>query len=73
MTDPTVESNSRRQAVAGLCATCAHAQVVKSSRGSRFYLCRRSFDDAQFPRYPTLPVLTCPGYELGPEPPGNTS
>jgi hypothetical protein len=48
---------------AGLCATCVHAQVVTSSRGSTFYLCRLSFTDPRFPRYPPLPVLRCAGYE----------
>lgn len=47
---------------AGLCASCAHAQVVRSSRGSEFYLCRLSFRDERFPRYPVLPVQTCGGY-----------
>jgi len=35
---------------------------VTSSRGSRFYLCRLSFTDPRFARYPTLPVLACSGY-----------
>jgi hypothetical protein len=48
---------------AGLCASCAHVQVVPSSRASEFYLCRRSLNDRRFPRYPMLPVLTCEGYE----------
>ena len=48
---------------AGLCASCAHSKVVTSSRGSVFYLCQLSSTDARFPRYPTLPVLSCSGYE----------
>ena len=48
---------------AGLCASCAYSKVVTSSRGSVFYLCQLSLTDARFPRYPTLPVLSCPGYE----------
>jgi hypothetical protein len=47
---------------AGLCASCAHVQVVASDRGSRFYLCRLSLTDPRFRRYPPLPVLACPGY-----------
>jgi hypothetical protein len=31
-----------------------------------FTLCERSSDDDRFPRYPTLPVLACRGYELPP-------
>ena len=49
---------------AGLCATCAHAQIVRSSKASTFYLCRLSESDARFPRYPALPVRRCDGYEL---------
>jgi hypothetical protein len=47
----------------GLCGTCRHCQVVETPR-SRFFLCRRSFDDARYRKYPVLPVLVCPGYEV---------
>lgn len=47
---------------AGLCTTCVHARTIESSRGSRFLLCERSLEDASFPRYPRLPVITCRGY-----------
>ena len=46
----------------GLCATCAHAQIVTSAKGSVFYLCRLSQEDPRFPRYPPLPVRACSGY-----------
>jgi len=49
----------------GLCASCAHASVQESGRGSRFWRCRRAEEDARFRRYPALPVLRCPGYEEG--------
>jgi len=52
-----------RQAEAGLCARCAHVQIVTSNRGSTFYLCRLSAEDPRFPRYPRLPVLECEGYQ----------
>jgi hypothetical protein len=39
--------------------------VVESDRGSIFYLCRLSFSDPEFPKYPRLPVLRCAGYEAG--------
>jgi hypothetical protein len=55
---------------AGLCATCAHVQRVGSSRGSVFYLCRLSFTDPRFPRYPSLPVMACAGYTRTGETPG---
>jgi len=46
----------------GLCGSCRHARVVENRRGSRFYMCLRSKTDPNFPRYPPLPVLACPGY-----------
>jgi hypothetical protein len=48
---------------AGLCASCVHARVITSSRGSAFSLCQRAATDPQFPRYPALPVRACPGYD----------
>ena len=51
------------QPYVGLCATCAHAEVITSSRDSTFYLCRLSFTDPRFRKYPPLPVLACPGYQ----------
>jgi len=50
-------------ASAGLCAVCVHARLVVSGRGSTFVLCERSRTDARFPRYPTLPVVACTGFE----------
>lgn len=51
----------------GLCATCRHARVVQSSRGSTFYLCRLAETDSRFAKYPRLPVLRCAGYESSEE------
>lgn len=48
---------------AGLCADCLHARRVLSDRGSVFLYCELSRSDQQFPKYPRLPVLSCPGYE----------
>jgi hypothetical protein len=47
----------------GLCGSCGHARVIRSGRGSLFSLCQLSAVEPSFPRYPTLPVLRCPGYE----------
>jgi hypothetical protein len=47
----------------GLCGTCRYSRVVETRRGSTFRLCERSATDARFPRYPSLPVLACVGYE----------
>lgn len=49
---------------AGLCGHCRHCQVVEAAR-SRFYLCRRSFTDAHYRKYPVLPVRACPGHDEG--------
>ena len=50
---------------AGLCATCRHAEIITSTRGSVFYLCRLSASDPRYPKYPPLPVLMCEGYDAG--------
>jgi len=47
----------------GLCATCKHVRVIRSDRGSMFYLCTLSATNSRFPKYPRLPVLSCSGYE----------
>ncbi|HEX5307649.1 MAG TPA: hypothetical protein VFW38_01065 [Solirubrobacteraceae bacterium] len=47
----------------GLCESCVHSQRVPNTRGSTFFLCRRSRSDPSYPRYPRLPVLACPGHE----------
>ena len=49
----------------GLCGGCRHARRIETARGSRFWLCERSFEDPAFPRYPALPVLRCAGFEPG--------
>ncbi|HXS46037.1 MAG TPA: hypothetical protein VN756_01090 [Solirubrobacterales bacterium] len=55
----------------GLCDSCVHQQLVPNTRGSVFSLCLRSREDPAYPRYPRVPVLSCPGHErrLGPAPP----
>ena len=54
----------RPAAASGLCARCRHARMVVSGRGSRFVLCERSRSDPRFPRYPSLPVVACTGFEM---------
>lgn len=49
----------------GLCAGCEHARVVTGAR-SLFWMCRRAETEPEaYPRYPRLPVLSCPGWEAG--------
>ena len=52
----------------GLCERCRHQQVVRNTRGSSFSLCQRSREDNRYPRYPRLPVVSCPGHEPREEP-----
>jgi hypothetical protein len=52
-----------KAAIAGLCADCVYARSVKSHRESVFLLCELSTRDPKFPKYPRLPVVSCPGYE----------
>jgi hypothetical protein len=48
---------------AGLCETCRFVELVPSSKGAVFYLCTLSETDPRFRRYPSLPVLSCTGYQ----------
>jgi hypothetical protein len=56
-------AGEKAREAAGLCAECRHAQVIRSERGPVYYLCRKSFEDARYAKYPRLPVRACPGYE----------
>jgi hypothetical protein len=47
----------------GLCGSCRHGRTIVSRKGSRFLLCELSRTDRRFPRYPPLPVLSCPGFD----------
>ncbi len=51
---------------AGLCDHCVHQQLVHTTRGSTFSLCKRSKTEPDYPKYPRLPVLRCPGHEPRP-------
>ena len=53
----------------GLCARCLHGRTVRGAR-STFWRCDRAATDPGFPRYPTLPVVTCRGFEPGDAGPG---
>jgi hypothetical protein len=57
-----VSSSTPSESNAGLCDTCSFCRVVRSDRGSVFYLCEKSFTDSAFMKYPRLPVLQCTGY-----------
>jgi hypothetical protein len=40
-----------------------HQLVIRNTRGSEFSLCQRSRTQPEYPRYPRLPVTSCPGHE----------
>lgn len=63
MNDSAGNGQDAGRAHAGLCASCRHAQLIQSARGSTFYRCGRSDTDPAFLRYPRLPVLACRGFE----------
>lgn len=48
---------------AGLCAVCRWVRPISNRRGSDFFLCLRSKEEPNYPRYPRLPVLECRGFE----------
>jgi hypothetical protein len=51
---------------AGLCDSCRHQRLVRTTRGSEFSLCLRSRTEPErFMRYPRLPVVRCEGWEPG--------
>lgn len=52
-----------RVPAAGLCGVCIHHRWVQSRRGSSFLLCDKSVEDPRFPKYPSLPVVSCAGFE----------
>ncbi|MDQ3676056.1 MAG: hypothetical protein M3401_04510 [Actinomycetota bacterium] len=47
----------------GLCDSCRHQRVIRNTRGSSFSLCERSREDDRYPKYPRIPVRSCPGHE----------
>ncbi len=47
----------------GLCASCSHARVIQSAKGSSFWMCQRAAEDPRFRKYPPLPVQRCAGHE----------
>ena len=48
---------------AGSCATCLHAKLNETRRGTAYLRCLRAEWDERMIRYPRLPVQSCPGFE----------
>jgi hypothetical protein len=51
-----------KQIPTGLCPSYTHMFRVETPRGSVFIMCKLSNTDASFAKYPSVPVLECPGY-----------
>jgi hypothetical protein len=47
----------------GLCATCLHAKLNLTRRGTAYLRCLRADWDDRLVRYPRLPVPSCPGFQ----------
>ncbi|MEX2449138.1 MAG: hypothetical protein WD404_10415 [Solirubrobacterales bacterium] len=47
----------------GLCDRCAHQRLIPNTRDSVFSLCLRSRTEPAYPRYPRVPVVSCPGFD----------
>jgi hypothetical protein len=62
---PRIVNEQKEEAASriGLCSNCRFMRAIKSDRGAIFYLCRLSATNANFPKYPRLPVRQCPGYD----------
>jgi hypothetical protein len=49
----------------GLCTTCMHGQRIDHPRGGAgYWRCGRSSSNPDYPRFPRLPVVRCPGHEI---------
>ncbi len=46
----------------GLCGQCAHVLVRPTRRGTTYLRCGLAADNPAYPKYPRLPVLSCPGF-----------
>lgn len=58
-----MSANPSHVLTAGLCASCVHVRVIESARGSTFFMCEKSREDARYVKYPRLPVVMCPGFQ----------
>jgi hypothetical protein len=58
----SANDNTTIDSKVGLCQNCQHSRRIESDRGSIFFMCKLSFDDPRFAKYPRLPVLVCIGY-----------
>jgi hypothetical protein len=47
---------------AGLCDSCVHQKLIRTTRGSVFSMCLKHREDERFAKYPPIPVGRCPGF-----------
>jgi hypothetical protein len=47
----------------GLCATCAFGRRFRSGRDVTYVSCERSRTDPTYPRFPSIPMIRCAGWE----------
>ena len=47
----------------GLCRRCLYGRPIRSAKGPTYILCERSLVDQLYPKYPTIPVLHCSGFQ----------
>jgi hypothetical protein len=48
----------------GLCRTCQHAKLNETRRGTVYLRCTRAAWDPTLARYPRLPIVQCPGFQI---------
>jgi hypothetical protein len=63
MTEQDREGWGALGAAPGLCASCQHAKLNATNRGTAYLRCTRAAWDPSLSRYPNLPVLECQGFE----------
>ena len=59
VSEPEIEDTAEGH---GLCTSCHNARVILGANGATYSLCELSAGDETYPKYPRLPVLSCPGY-----------
>jgi hypothetical protein len=57
----------------GLCARCEFGRLFRSGHDVTFVSCERSRTDPDYPRFPTIPMVRCPGFQASGEDPGSPS
>ena len=48
----------------GLCAGCRWGRFFRSGRDATYVSCERSRTEPEYPRFPAIPVVRCPGFVI---------